>query len=317
LEHAWAAVSRTVIASQRRFVISVTLGMIAGAVTFVDRARPRDFGQVWYATRALLRGVDPYALIGPGRTYDWGCSLLYPLPGVLTTIPLASFPGTVANTIFAVIAGTAFAWALMEHGYEPLLGFASASAYFAFEVVQWSPLLTGAAVILPLGVMLIAKPTVGAAIFAARPSWWPVVGGIVLTALAFAIQPAWLSHWVQAAREPCVPATPYRAPVVIPGGAIALLCLLRWRRPEARLVAALACVPQTLLLYETVPLFLVPRTIREAGILTVLSYAGIWWLQHQKVASAAHRLELSGQMIVLLFYVPCTLMVLKRPNEGA
>jgi hypothetical protein len=75
-------------------------------------------------------------------------------------------------------------------------------------------------------------------------------------------------------------------------------------------------VPQTLLLYETAPLFLVPRTLREAALPTVLSYAGIWWLVHQPLLSAAHRLVLSGQMEVVLLYLPSTLMVLRRPNQG-
>ena len=75
-------------------------------------------------------------------------------------------------------------------------------------------------------------------------------------------------------------------------------------------------MPQTLLLYETVPLFLVPRTLREAALSPLLSYAGIWWLVHQPLLSAAHRLVLSGQMEVVLLYLPCTLMVLRRPNQG-
>ena len=37
------------------------------------------------------------------------------------------------------------------------------------------------------------------------------------------------------------------------------------------------------------PLFLVPRTLREAALSPLLSYAGIWWLVHQPLLSAAHR----------------------------
>ena len=54
-----------------------------------------------------------------------------------------------------------------------------------------------------------------------------------------------------------------------------LLAILRWRRPEARLLIALACVPQSMLLYETVPLFLVPRTFRESALLVALSYVAL------------------------------------------
>ena len=50
------------------------------------------------------------------------------------------------------------------------------------------------------------------------------------------------------------------------GGALVLLALLKWRRPEARLLAATACVPHTLLPDETLPLFLVPQTWLEACV---------------------------------------------------
>jgi hypothetical protein len=46
---------------------------------------------------------------------------------------------------------------------------------------------------------------------------------------------------------------------------------VKWRRPEARLLAALACIPQTPVLYEVVPLFLLVRTFREAAVLVVLT----------------------------------------------
>jgi hypothetical protein len=109
-----------------------------------------------------------------------------------------------------------------------------------------------------LGFLFVAKPTIGAAMFAARPSWWPIVGAVILCAIAFIVQPTWVMDWRDA-----VVRTRHKwlfvAPITYPGGVIVLLALLRWRRPEARLIAALASVPQTTALYEGVPLFLVPH----------------------------------------------------------
>src|SRR5204862_7915717 len=185
-------------------------------------------------------------------------------------------------------------------GWGTLLGFFSASMYFASEVVQWTPLHAGAYVLAPLGVFLVVKPHTGLALFLARPSWWAVGSAIACTAVAFVIDPAWIAHWrgflalgnAHLGSSPT--GFPYSAPVLLPGGALALVAVTRWRRPEARLLVALACAPQSLYLYETVPLFLVPRTFRETAVLVALSYVVIMLLisggpypDHARVALAS------------------------------
>ena len=96
-----------------------------------------------------------------------------------------------------------------------------------------------------------------------------------------------------------------------------MLMLLRWRRPEARLVLALACVPQTPLLYETVPLFLVPQAVIEGGVLWLGSWLVALW---QAAAGPYHtdleRFTASARAIGWLLYLPCVAMILRRPNVG-
>jgi len=181
--------------------------------------------------------------------------------------------------------------------------------------------LLGAAFGVPwLGIFLSAKPTIGLAIFLARPSRIAIVGGLVLVAIALAIQPNWPVEWLGAIHHTSLltpGGTLYSAPIASPGGAFALLALLRWRRAEARLLIALACVPQTTLLYETVPLFLIPQTIVEGGALWLGS-----WLVAVSVQltgpfpSDPQRFIASGRAIGWLMYLPCALMLLRRPNAG-
>jgi hypothetical protein len=317
------ALATTTVPTRHRAVIAALGGLVCGAVTLqksLSADYPRDFGQVWFAARMLLHGTNPYPLVGPHLAYDWAYPLLYPLTAGAIALPFAPLSMTVADLLFSALVGAAFAWALMEYGYGPLFGFFGASLHFAAETVQWSPLFAAAVVVPSLSIFLVAKPTVALATFAARPSWWAVIGAVVFGGIALAIVPTWPRDWIDAVARDIAewgPYRPYRVPLLFPGGVLTLLCLARWRRPEARLVAVLACVPQTPLLYETVPLFMVPRTFWQAATLVGLSYAShhlsVWIAPLVQV----ERFEISGQLAVLLLYLPCTLMVLRRPNEGA
>ena len=108
-----------------------------------------------------------------------------------------------------------------------------------------------------------------------------------------------------------------RTPLITPLGPLLLLALLRWRRPEARLLVALACVPQTLILYMTVPLFLIPGTLGESALLAALSWvaqATTFTMPHQPPHPSFY--TDSAWVIVMFLYVPCLIMVLRRRNEG-
>jgi hypothetical protein len=106
--------------------------------------------------------------------------------------------------------------------------------------------------------------------------------------------------------------------VTVPGGVVAMLALLRWRRPEGRLVAALACVPLTPSPYETVPLFLVPRTAGEAALLSAASFAVQFRLDAvmPTIASDRMKFEFVARLLAWVMYPLATIMVLRRPNEG-
>jgi hypothetical protein len=310
--------------TRRRLMVSILLGCVAGLMTARESARvpgPRDFGQVWFAARSILDGVDPYPLVGPGLTYDWASPLVYPLTAALVAVPFAPFLEPVASMLFAAVGGAFLAWALMEYGYGPLFGFFAYAVREAAAAAQWSPLFSASLIIAPLSLLLIAKPTIGAVLFFARPRGFAVVGAVVLSAVAFGVQPTWVTDWLEAVQRyerQGAPHQPYRAILSFPGGFLPLLCLARWRRPEARLLAAHVCVPITLMAYETVPLLLIPRTFWESAVLVGLSYTQhhltvmltpVPWTHEAMTA-------ISGQLFLLLLYLPATIIVLRRPNVG-
>ena len=127
----------------------------------------------------------------------------------------------------------------------------SASFLNAVILGQWSPFLTALAVLPVLGVAWAAKPSIGAAMFAAFPSRRGVMAALLLVGLSLVIAPTWPWRWWSILFH-----GPQAIPILRPAGFLLLLALLRWQLPEARLLLALGCVPQTIGLYDTLPLFL-------------------------------------------------------------
>lgn len=303
--------------------LAIAAGILSGARALmfaVGESRARDFDQVRYAAHAMLAGRNPYAEIGPGLPFDWNAYFYYPLSAVIAVFPITMLARTAAVCAFAGLSGAAFVYAATRRSLAPAVVITSASAAMAAETAQWSPLL-GAAFGLPwLGIFLNAKPTIGLAVFIARPTRIAIVGGLVLAAIALAIQPDWPAEWLAAIHHTSLltpGGTLYAAPIATLGGAFALLALLRWRRPEARLLLALACVPQTTLLYETVPLFLIPTTIVEGGILWLGSWLVAAWVHVAgPFPTDPERFIASGKAMGWLMYLPCAIMVWRRPNVG-
>ena len=282
--------------------------------------KSRDFDQVWVAANALFAGRNPYLEIGPGLSFDWPAPLYYPLTAAIVVAPLSVFARSVAAVLFAALASGAFVWAATRRSLAPAVVITSASAAFAAEAVQWSPLLAAAYGIPWLGILLSAKPTIGFAVWVARPTRVAFIGTLLLVVVSLALIPTWPADWLAALRQTSLGTaggTPYLAPVGTLGGVLTLTLLLRWRRPEARLVLALACMPQTPLLYETVPLFLVPTSIKEGGVLWLGSWlAALWVSGLGPYETDLARFTMSARAVGWCLYLPCVIMILRRPNTG-
>jgi hypothetical protein len=108
----------------------------------------------------------------------------------------------------------------------------------------------------------------------------------------------------------------HNAPIRTPLGAIVLLALLRWRRPEARLLLAMACVPQVLLFADQLPLALVARSRREMFFYVAWSLTAwqAWalWAMHKP-----YYLEHAAPYVLFGCYLPALLLIVRRSNEGA
>jgi hypothetical protein len=183
-------------------------------------------------------------------------------------------------------------------------------------MIQWSPLLAATALLPWLGFVAAAKPNLGLAVVGAHPTRRAVAAATVALLVSLVLLPRWPLDWVHVLRQGTE--SHYRVPVRLPGGALILLVLLRWRRPEARLVALLGCVPQIVAFYDQLLLLLVPRTAREsslAALLSLVAFQGWLWRGGLSPAQWTGTSE-AWPWIATLLFAPAVVMILRRPNEG-
>jgi hypothetical protein len=293
--------------------VAVSSGLLAWLVWSMPQPQRSDVAQVWAGARALLAHRNPYAAVGPGRTFEWPYPLLYPLTAVLTLAPIAPLPLRWIDPLFVAAGFGLYTWGVTRANLRApaLIALVSLPALMTLQTSQWSLLVTGAALVPALGFLLVAKPTIGLALFAANPKRTTAIGCAVFLIVSIVVWPGWIRDW----RATFASAPHIVAPILRPGGVLVLLALVRWRRAEARLLVAMACVPHTTAPYETIPLFLVPETWREAIALwglAILAYVGQY--ATGPYASQNDYWESGAKWIVLLMYLPSVAMVLWRKN---
>ena len=300
-----------------RLALTLTAAASGALLAWIVWSGPQpqrsDLAPIWASARALLHHQDPYQAVGPGRAYDTLFPQIYPMTSIVTVAPLGMLPLRWADPLFVGIGFGLFTWAVTAtRVWTPaLVALISLPALMALQTSQWSLLVTGAALMPAFGWLLVAKPTIGLALFAAFPRWKTAVGCALLLALSFLILPEWLQEW----RATLASAPHVVAPITRPGGFLVLLALLKWKRADARLLVALACVPHTTAPYETIPLFLIAQTWLQAwGLwaLAILAYVAQW--ATGPYASQAEYWAAGARWIVALMYLPCLVAVLRRPN---
>ncbi len=266
-----------------------------------------DFDQLHVAARALLEGRNPYkAVTASGFAFP----LFYPMTAVLLVLPFAWLPLEAARIGWAALGAGALALAAERYGRALYVSLLSAPFLNAILLGQWSPLVTAAAAVPGLRVVWSAKPPIGLALFASYPSWRAAIGIGVLLLLSMAVMPGWPTFWLGG-----LGGTIARVPLLLPGGFLILLALLRWRTVEARLLVALACVPQTIGFYELLPLFLLPRRRSEAYALAFLTYAAafIATLAFPRIPNEPIEAALLRRwpLLLVLIYLPAVWIVVR------
>jgi hypothetical protein len=301
----------------------VAIGLIASTLTYAQlRSQPvnvfgYDFTWPWRGARALLQGDNPYAVIRASGPFPFDAPFKYPLPAAVVVLPLARLSAPAAAAVFGGVSLALLAFGLTATSWGRLYLLLSPACLVTLFSGQWSSLMMAAALLPAVSWAAICKPTVGLGVFAYRPNRWAVIGGTVLALASFALVPTWLGDWLGALRAERL-GHAYMAPVALWGGPLLLLVLLRWRRREARYLAALAVVPQVMAFYTGFLFTLAAETKNEARLMavsTLLAFVGFDKTFTQPNPGAAMPV-LAGYWMLVFMMAPAVAMVLRRPNVG-
>jgi hypothetical protein len=314
------------VSTVHRLAVALTAGVTAAAfIAYIAAFSPpmgdalSDFDQLWFAAGVLLRGGDPYAVIGPHAgaefRYPWG--LYYPLTTVVAALPLAVLPLPVARALFVAVPAGWLGWVLAGRESWRPLWLLSYGVLYTVRQAQWSLLATASALTPALGGLLVLKPQIAIPWVLASMSWRLVrnlaVAGLALLAVSLVLDPHWVPRWLEVVRG----ANHVRPLIVRPLGWLMLLALLRWRRFEARLLVAFMFAPINPLPYELTALAVVPATRGQMLLLAtatwVTALAQEWCVVRVAPADVLH---VGQDVLILGSFVPALVMVLLRPNEG-
>lgn len=261
-----------------RVVVCVGLALVValGLVHpfLMDGRYANDFQWPYAAAVQLRYGVNPYYDLGgmiPSDFYTGTDPLFYPLPAVLLALPLSYLPATLAGTLFSGVSAFLLAWGVTSSGeWWRLLVFTSPVAWIAFGNVQWSPLLLASVYLWWLSPLAICKPSIGFSAFVAAPRWFAlaVAGGVL--GISLLVLPSWPLDWFHNLRS-----THHPMPMLY--GWPFLLALSVWfaRRRDGRVFFAWSLAPGMVFFYDTLLLYVIPRSWRQMLLLSGLAWLAV------------------------------------------
>lgn len=283
-------------------LFSLVAGLVAVRAQYIIGSNGGDHRILWNAAHVLLSGGNPYA----PQSIPF-LTLYYPLPAVLVASAFAWLPLSLAATVFVVLSAALLGYAITSDGFDRVPILLSVPFLAAAQFAQTSPFVMAAALLPALAGLIVVKPNLGAALFVWRPSLRTALFAVVVLSVSLAVSPEWPARWLAKVR-----ASPsHHAPWTVGVGAVGLLALVRWRRPEARLLVAMTLIPHALLFYDELPLFLIAQSRREAMALVISSWVGLFaWMATSRGPAL---LDIQPWSVASV-YLPALVIVLRRAN---
>lgn len=304
----------------QRLVVALLIATVAGGglafhLVYAGLFRT-DFSQLKFGAEAMLHGADPYKLVGPGLVFESMWPVMYPATAYAAAIPFTPLNDIAASALFIGLGAFLLAYGSTAGTWHRLPMFASFAFTSNVQLAQWSPLITAMLFLPWLGLFAAAKPNQALPILvssrSARLLRAAALGGLVLFGISVALFPQWPWEWLRIVKG----GVQMQPPVIHLGGLCILLVLIRWRRPEAWLVAVMACMPASWAWYNLLILLAaVPKTYREAAMLSLVSSFGAL-LGINTLPGPASPTSFPHWWVfqVAFGYLPATILILTRPN---
>ena len=271
-----------------------------------------DFEYPFAGARMLVHGQDPYVVldkVNPEAHAPFDLPLYYPLPALLVIAPLTPLSPHAAGAVFFGISAALLAWFVTRRELWRLHLFASAPFVIAATVGQFAPLMMLVALVPGAGALAAFKPNIGAALLAYRPSRAAVASCIVVGAVSLAVLPRWPLEWWHILHYDLTATHYHLSPWRTPLGFLLLLAVVAWRREEGRLFLAMILVPQMLVFYDQLPLWLVPKTRGQSILLTATSQlAVVLWFALGRTGDSI--VLSAAPWVMALIYFPALLILL-------
>jgi hypothetical protein len=284
-----------------RILISAAIGVLSGLfcwslmVHFHQGAA--DFTWTLRSAHYLLAGKNPYDT--PLQQY--------PLTAAFFGLPFVWLRPEVAAGAFFGLSSALLAFGLTRHGYTGLLIFLAYPYWAGFLTAQWPPLIMASAFFPLLLPATLVKPQIGLPVALTHLSRRGILACAGLVLVSLIVAPRWPLLWVHQLGN-----YQHFIPLLVLPGPLLALALLRYRERDAWLLFLMACMPQRWF-FDTLVLWLIPKTRREILVTALLSWgAGLWRWYH-----FPHSFDQVGRWAVLWIYLPMLAVVLLRKHIAA
>ena len=292
---------RVELSMRLRILVSAAIGLATGIFCWFLLAHfhqgAGDFRWAIEAAQYRLAHQNPYS--EPQQ--------LYPLPAALFGLPFVRIPPNVAAGMFYGISSALLAFGLTRHGYHRLWVFFAYPYWAGMLAAQWGPLLMASAFFPLLLPATMAKPQTGIPIALTHLTRRGLIACVLVALATFFWMPSWLGLWLRQ-----LGAYQHFYPLLILPGPLLALALFRYRDPDTPLLLLTALLPQRWF-YDTLILWLIPKTRKEILWTALLSWGAGWWRWHHTPRSFTE----VGQCAVVFIYLPMLVVILIRQFSRA
>ncbi len=297
---------------RQRIVVSVAVGVLAGLLsTLLPGTVPYkgvQVGDLGTSILGLNHLVTNHSAYIKPITYSGLPAVMYPFTTMLFIGPFMLLPLQWIGPVFCGLVSFVFAYALQYDG-KPwrLLALASVPYIASLQSVQFAPLMVSAVYLPFLLPLAVIKPQLGVPLVAAgRWSKTTVLAACSIVLLSLVIYPKWPFEWLTYGNLSYYEG---KAPVTQGLGFLLILAAIKMRDWRARLLLAMALIPQRLW-YDQLFLFAIPATRTQMLILLIGSWLSpLLGLDHLWLLDSGRQAPESWRAVVYFVYLPALCML--------